>query len=163
MPVRTLFAALGPALAAAMLAGCSSYSAPTLRVSRAEVIDRSREASVVHFTIEAQNANDVELPLRSVSYTLSKGGQPVFRGIRSPEATLRRIGTQTFTIPAVLPASEPAGPQVYTLQGTLEYIIPGSIAQILFDTGVRRPSVGFTQDVRIDTTTPAAPASQPQP
>jgi hypothetical protein len=163
MPVRSrsIARALGSLALLPALAGCSSYSSPTLQVSEARVVERSPEASVVHFTIAAQNANDVELPLRSITYTLARGGRPVFSGLRSPEATLRRIGTQTFTIPAVIPASEAAGPQSYTLQGTLEYITPGSIAQVLFDTGVRRPNVAFSEEVSLDLSAPAPAAPQP--
>ncbi len=150
MAVRALLLA---ALPAAVLAGCSSYSDPTLSITGAEILEQSPAATVVQFTIEAQNANEVELPLTAIRYTLSKDGRQLFSAQRSPEATLRRIGTQSFTIPAVIDnAQVPPGPQTYTLQGTLEYITPGSIAQILFDAGVRRPSVGFAEQVEVNLT-----------
>ena len=138
--------ALAIALAVGLLAGCSSYSAPKLNVVEAAITQRTAEGAVVRFTLDAENTNQVELPLKSISYRLSLNGQEVFRGFRSPEATLRRLGTQQITLPTVVRLEDQAlleGPVRYRLDGTLTYITPGSVAEILFDAGVRRPSVGF--------------------
>jgi hypothetical protein len=141
------------------LAACTSYTAPRLSLESARISEQSTDASVVQFTLSAENPSHVELPLSQISYTLLIDGQEVFRGVRSPEATLRRLGSQSFTIPAVIRGAAPPAGHPFTLQGTLEYTTPGSIAQILFDTGVSRPSIPFQSQGQI----PAPEASTPTP
>jgi hypothetical protein len=152
------------------LAGCSSYTDPTLRVAGAGVADEGPGALVLDVTIAAQNRNHVELPLREIEYTVSIDGREVFRGVRSPEATLRRLGEQTFTVPAVLvyDGPRPVGPHEFEIEGEVRYITPGELAQALFDTGVRRPTVRFSDRGRVELgdgthPAPAAPAASPVP
>lgn len=144
MPVSR-FALL--AVAALLIGGCTSYRAPSLTVREAMITSVTDEGMVIDFTIDAENANEVELPLVVTSYRLQINGREVFRGVRSPEATLRRLGTQQIVLPAVINFDEKVGelepPFRYRLEGQLTYITPGSIAQILFDSGVRRPKVRF--------------------
>jgi hypothetical protein len=40
----------------------------------------------------------------------------------------------------------------YRLSGTLQYITPGALAELLFDTGVSQPDVSFVQSGTIDLT-----------
>jgi len=133
---------LTPILSAALLAGCSSVQTPVLEVTDARVTERSEHAVVVMFTIDAHNANEVELPLREADYGLWVDGQRVFHGRRSPEATLRRLGTQTFDLPAVVPLELASGAQ-YELKGHVVYTTPGKLAEILFDAGFVRPTAPF--------------------
>jgi hypothetical protein len=147
MITRTLAMPIGLALALGLLAGCSKYRAPTLTVREAAITQRTDEGAVVRFTLDARNTNQVELPLKSMSYRLSLDGREVFRGFRSPEATLRRLGTQQITLPAVVSLEDQAllaGPVRYRIEGSLTYVTPGSVAEILFDAGVRRPTVAFS-------------------
>jgi hypothetical protein len=131
-------------LAILPLMGCANYAAPRLQVTGAHVAETSPQAAVLRFDFDAENPNEVELPLREIRYSVSIGGREVFRGVRSPESTLRRLGSQSFSIPAVMLADHPLTlPADYAIDGTLVYITPGSFAQVLFDTGVRRPSVSF--------------------
>ncbi len=130
--------ALG-ACAALAASGCG-YQSPTIEVKSASVVESTDRHTLVNFSIEATNPNAIALPLRRLDYTVAVGGAP-FAGVRSPEATLPPGGTRTITFPAVLPAGAAAGS--YTLTGTLLYTTPGQIAEILFDTGVSRPTVGF--------------------
>jgi hypothetical protein len=140
------------------LAGCA-YAPPQLSVTQARITDESEQGVVVTFRIDALNANSVELPLREIHYTLAVGGKPVFYGVRSPEASLRRLGTQQISFPAVIPLNPdqppPAGKVPYSIDGTLDYTTPGEFAQTLFDTGVRRPSVRFHQSGTIDLSPPS--------
>lgn len=143
-----LMSRLAVLMALAMLAsGCSSYSAPKLTVREAEITSITDEALVINFAIDAENRNQVELPLVVMTYRLLLNGREVFRGVRSPEATLRRLGTQQIELPTVVQFDERVAelepPYRYRLEGKLTYITPGSIAQILFDTGVRRPRARF--------------------
>lgn len=141
------------ALAPAFLAGCSTYAPPTLEFAQPRLVDESPDGFVLAFELDATNANEVELPLRDVRYTVALDGR-TYRGVRSGEASLRRLGTQRLVIPAAFPLSEgqarPAGPVRYRVEGELRYVTPGEIAQILFDTGVRRPTVTFRHEGTID-------------
>lgn len=132
---------------ALLVGGCTTYQAPKLTVREAAISSVTEEGMVVEFTIDAENANDVELPLVVVSYRLTLNGREVFRGVRSPEASLRRLGTQQIVLPAVINIDESTDalepPIEYRLEGRLTYITPGSIAQLLFDSGVRRPRARF--------------------
>lgn len=147
-------------LAAAGLAGCS-YTAPTLKVTDAKVADRTDQGFVVIIALEAENRNQVELPLREVWYSVKLEGGETFNGVRSPEASLRRLGTQKIIIPAAfsLPpgATPPSGAVRCEVSGNLGYITPGEFAQVLFDTGVRRPSVSFHGDATVDLNAPGHP------
>jgi hypothetical protein len=106
------------------------------------------------FTLDAYNDNEIPLPLRDVTYSVTLDGREVFRGTRSAEATLRRKGVQQLRLPAVIAIepgdSPPTGMQEFRLSGTLTYVTPGKIAELLFDTGVRVPSVGFATEGQID-------------
>jgi hypothetical protein len=144
---------VGAAGLAGGLAGCS-YSAPTLRVADAKVIERTEHGLVLFVGLEAENRNEIELPLREIRYSVSLDGGKTFTGVRSPEASLRRLGTQRIGFPAVFPLDPAATPPSGTVQcevsGSLGYVTPGEFAQVLFDTGVRRPSVSFRGQAPVD-------------
>lgn len=154
------------AIAIAIAGGCSAYRPPTLTVRKATIADATEEGVVIRFTLDAENANQVELPLKSVTYRLSLNGREVFRGVRSPESTLRRLGTQPITLPTVVRFEDETNvlnpPIKYRLEGTLTYITPGSVAEILFDAGVRVPKVRFA-DSGILELEPEEPSEQLNP
>jgi hypothetical protein len=142
------------ALAAALLTGCSGRTPPTVSVTGATLRDRSPEAAVVEFVIEARNPNDIELPMRQVVYTLSVDGRRVFEATRDAQATMPRNGVQTITIPAVVPlrgerAVEP-GLLPYRLSGRIYYSLPSQLADVLFDAKLSRPNVGISDRGEID-------------
>lgn len=109
---------------------------------------------VLTFELSAGNENDVSLPLRQMTYDLELDGKRVFSGTRSPEATLTRLRTHRVTLPAVVRVDEsrprPTGVVPYRLRGTLTYVTPGAFAETLFDAGVRRPTVDFSENGSID-------------
>ncbi len=128
------------------LTGCSWHSEPALVVSEAIVSEETDTAVVLRFTIEAENVNDVELPLKRARYVVLLNGDRVFTGDRSPEATLPREGSHQLVLPASIARDAFAGlepPIRYELKGTLTYTAPGEIAELLFDTGVRVPTMNF--------------------
>lgn len=133
-------------LSIALLSGCSTYDEPTLSVSSARITQETSEGVVIDFTLDSANPNEFELPLERVRYTLRLDNQRVFTGTRSAEATVRRLGTQQITLPAAIDLSKfemPTGEVPYELSGSVVYVTPGEIAQLLFDSGVRRPSASF--------------------
>lgn len=137
-----------------LLVACSSSRAPTLEVVDAQVVERTQDAAVVVFTLDASNPNAAELPLNEADYTLALDGRTLFRGERSPEATVRRRGAQRIELPAVIPLGEngvePYGRHRYELRGTIVYLKPGPFAEVLYDSGVSRPSVSFSETGTID-------------
>lgn len=146
---------LGIAAAACAMAGvgCAGYSAPALGVSRIRLVEETPAGLVLNFDIDARNDNPVELPLREVRYTVRLDGELVFSGVRSPEATLRRLGTQRITFPAAIAIdgrARPTGLSRYTVEGELRYVKPGEISRILFDLYLVRPRVTFRDEGMVD-------------
>jgi len=140
-------------LAGALLSGCSTYDAPTLEVTSALVTQETSQGMVIDFGIDVANTNDFEVPLERIRYTLRLGGQRVFTGTRSAEATVRRLGTQQITLPAAIDLEKyelPTGEVQYELFGSVVYVTPGQIARILFDAGVSRPKAKFRHKGTLD-------------
>lgn len=146
-------------------AGCSSTRPPGLTIQSAELTEQTDAGMVVTFTVLADNPNPDALPLRDAQYTVSLAGKPVFSGVRSAQATVRRFGTQTFTLPAAIPAT-PAGRGVepFEISGKLTYLVPGALAETLFDIHVLRPSTSFggKGDVDLSRLTPPAKPQAPE-
>jgi hypothetical protein len=105
--------------------------------------DSTPDGSLLIVELEAQSTAEDQLPLTEVRYTVSRDGKQVFSGFRSPQATLRRFGTQRLLLPAVVPGGIGTG-GVYEVEGTMTYVEPGTIAGVLFDFGVRTPTVDFS-------------------
>jgi hypothetical protein len=136
-----------------LAAGCSAYDAPKIDVVGARITQETTDGVVIDFTLDATNTNEVDLPLERVRYALKLNGQRVFSGTRSAEATVRRLGTQQFTLPAAINLAEfvsPEGDVEYELSGSVVYVTPGEIAQLLFDAGVRKPRSSFQQQGVLD-------------
>lgn len=155
---------------AASMGACQSYAPPRLAIRDVTVAEQSPQATVLTFHVRGENPNDIDLKLRDVVYRFepSGGGEGgdasgvvPFEALRSAEATLPRNGAREFRIPVVLSSAgtpdggAPGGGGVptevrYRLTGTVEYLLPGSIAEVLFDTGLRRPTAAFSEEGRLD-------------
>jgi hypothetical protein len=146
-----------------LLAGCTIPSDPQLSVTGASVTQRDADSSVVVFTLRAVNENEEVLPLKRVNYSVQVGGRAVFTGERSPEVSIPGKGEQTFTIPAVIPGPAPAPGTPLMLTGDVTYISPGLLAEVLFDTGVRRPRAGFSGATPLDASGSASAAASAAP
>jgi len=144
-------------LAASCLAlgGCWSTPTPMISVIGLAAGETTPDGSLLILELEAQSTAEDQLPLKEVRYRVTLDGREVFSGFRSPQATLRRFGTQRLLLPAVVPAGLPAS-GAYRVDGSLTYAEPGTIAGVLLDFGVRTPTVDFS-----GTGTVGAP-SQPQ-
>jgi len=155
--MRPRRSALLGSLACAPLVGCSAYQPPAFEVLRVDELERSEEAVVLGFTLSATNPNDQPMPLQRMKYSLMLEGQQVFEGRRSAETVVRRFGMQIIELPAVVPTTEfdpqrfeQTGELRYDLTGWVEYQTPGELAEVLFDTGVRRPRASLTQRGTVD-------------
>jgi hypothetical protein len=136
---------------AAIQCGCSQYRDPSIVLSGSKLADASDEALALKFTLDLSNPNTEPLKLIAFHYDVTVDGKRVYSGQRAAEATLASISGRQIDIPAVVrfrdmgwnPQSMPQTAQ-YSVTGELEYVTPGEIAQVLFDTGVRTPSKSFT-------------------
>ncbi len=144
----------GGVLGALAASGCSLYAPPALEVAGARLGEQSPQGVVMNFTLDADNINADALPLLSVRYTVWLNGRAVFTGYRSPEATVRRFGSQQITLPAVVSLADgqprPTGRAEYRVEGTMEYVTPGGISRILYDAEIERPTVQFSMHGEID-------------
>ncbi|MGV6815118.1 MAG: LEA type 2 family protein [Phycisphaerales bacterium] len=124
-----------------MLGGCSKALSPTFTAVGVRELERNNDRSVIEFIIEAKNPNREPIPLKEIQYAVTIDGQEVFTGLRSPEVSLHTYATQTFTLPAVLPMNTvgSAGEIQYRLNGSVEYIPPGRLAEVLFDAKLEVP------------------------
>lgn len=127
------------------LAGCSA--APRLKVTDIQVTDRTEAGIVLKVSVEAENRNEVEVPLREIRYSVKVAGGQTFTGIRSAEASLRRLGTQSISFPAVIPLTAgtpaPSGLVNVEVSGTVAYLAPGNLSKALYDMGISRPRQSF--------------------
>ena len=142
-------------MSAIAIGGCSSTSRPTFEMAEATATARTDDGVALLFTIDAASRNPDAMPLRIVRYDLRLNGERVFTGLRSPEATIPPFGTQRFTLPAVIPADrlpEGATSAEYELSGTVTYLEPGRLNEILFDQELRVPkaSIGGSGTIRFD-------------
>lgn len=167
MTPRSLLSVLASVAGLPLAGGCASNVPPSLSVAGVAITQQTDAGVVIEFTLNAENTNPVALPLREMRYSLFLDGREVFRGYRSPEATLRRYGVQQLKLPAVIALDPgqavPSGQVTYHLQGTLAYTTPGQIAEILFENDVRRPTVFFSEKgtLDLDAAAPIAPAPTP--
>ncbi len=134
------------------LPACTSTRPPDFTITSASVTQRTDSGVVINFNVMADNRNGDALPLREVEYDVELDGKTVFRGTRSAEATVRRYGTQEFTLPAAVPVRLlPDGSAVpFTVKGRVTYLVPGALAETLFDIDVIRPSTPFSGDGVVD-------------
>lgn len=146
--IRCLLAAL---LVAVWLPGCTMLQPPDLETHGAVLTELSDDAAVFNFRVAMNNPNDDSLQLLEMIYELRIDGEPVYEGRRAVQRTLGPRTEAAMELPAVIPftrvgwteASRPDSVR-YDLRGRLQYVTPGYIAEILFDTGVRRPRVSFS-------------------
>lgn len=164
---------------AGIAGGCTSYSSPKLSLAGIENVEETPEGLVLRVRLRAENENEVALPLREVDYTAKVGegsSALTFSGRRSPEATLRRKGSQDIVLPVALRltradggASGGAGPRPtgvvpFSLSAELTYITPGALAEVLFDADVRRPVASVSASGMVDLGSgPGAPARLVEP
>jgi hypothetical protein len=147
-----------------LLAGCSTQP-PRISVQSAALTERTDAGMVVNLTMLADNPNSDALPLRDVTYTVWLADKPVFAGVRSAQATVARYGTQTFALLAAFPldAAPAGGTQPFRVSGTLRYLVPGALAETLFDVHVLRPSTEFRGSGIVDLSTVQAPPAPEVP
>ncbi len=141
------------------LTACSTPT-PGISVGDPTLRARSQEGLVLEFPVSLANASDEDLAMRVVSYRVVlrpvDGDALTFDAGRSPEATLRRVGTQRFAIPAAF-ATLATSRASYELSGFVRYQPPGPLAELVFDARVHRPVVSFERSGEVDLSGPITP------
>lgn len=140
-------------LAAFFITGCTRTAPPSLALRDVILVDQGSDASVVEFSFDISNPNVEGVPLRDFEYQAAIDGKPLEPVRRAAEATVRRLGTQIVAIPIVIPYSvtqgRPSGTHRITVVGELSYIAPSALGEMLFDTGVRVPTMSFEETVEL--------------
>jgi len=136
-------------LVAAALTGCSGVKAPRVELRDVSIGEVSDEGFVLDFALDLNNPNTETLDLYEFEYVVTVNGRRLYTGRRSAQAALSPGGGQTVAVPAVVTFGDLGVDHVpdsldYALNGSLWYVTPDELAQILFDSGVNRPNVGFT-------------------
>lgn len=143
---RLLIAA---AAAVASLAGCSGIKPPSIEVVQATVVETSDQAIALAFELDLTNPNPSPLRLREIDYTGRLNGAD-FTGRRAAELTLPASGRERISIPASfpfaqMPADAPRSGEIeYDVRGSVVYVAPQRLAEILLDTQIYRPKSRFS-------------------
>jgi hypothetical protein len=135
----------------ALLSGCSGFRAPSVGVNDVSLTEATEEALALSFVMDLANPNTASVPLHEFRYTLAIDGREVYAGRRAGGVTLSAVESRQVSLPAIVPFEKvgwtpgtlPASVE-YTFTGKLQYNAPNRLAEVLFDTGTRRPKVPFT-------------------
>ncbi len=136
---------------AALAVGCSRPGPPRFEAVGVTRVGASAEGVELVFHIAAINDSKEPLPLRRVSYTLALEGREVFTGVRSPETTLSRYETHEIDLPAIVPPEyDTRGVAPYRLSGSVTYLTPGKLAEVLFESDMLVPEADLNIAGEID-------------
>lgn len=152
--------------------GCifADYQNPDFEVMSARVTQETDEGYVVTFILKGHNSNAFAIPLHTVDYALALDSKQVYSGQRITEATLPRKGSQTVRLPVPIKRGESATADAmlaaestdadlnYRLAATFVFEVPGSIAEILFDNDIRKPTHSFASTGTLEIEPPRAAA-----
>jgi LEA14-like dessication related protein len=83
--------------------GCSLWrlQPPAVTLANLQVIEATFFEQRFAVKLRVQNPNDLEIPIRGVSFELLLNGQPFARGVSDQAATLPRLGETVLEITAV--------------------------------------------------------------
>ncbi len=135
---RTCVAALGLAMA-----GCGT--GPSVRVTAVDLVTAGQEASEYALRLELTNPGATPIRLDEFEYSLSMPGASAYHGKWITGRTIPAHETVTESVPAVIlsPSVALTTPAPWQAKGEIRYLATNRLAQMLFDAGIQRPSVGF--------------------
>ena len=131
-----------------LLAGCVFDTPPNVLVqdvSVSAVGEGSPAAVELGIDLRLENTTKDPIQLETFEYTFTTTGGDRWSGSWSALRTLPARESFSMRIPAVIPDpfSSPDADTGWRVEGTVSYKAPGRWAQILFDTGFRRPTHDF--------------------
>lgn len=143
--MRTLYLAI----LMTALTGCAVLRPPAVEVLGAELTERTDEATRLEIHVRLRNPNDEALEILQYDYRVEVDGAPDYLGRRAGMTTMGPGSTTEAMLPAVIvgrTTGNVGGWRVggWRVGGTVQYLTPGALADILFDTGVRRPKARFS-------------------
>ncbi len=150
LPSTRVFLLVAVALAMS-LGGCRNLQTPSIAVASIHATGQDNQGVALAFQLRLTNPNDEPLELYRFQYRLTVNGVASFDGQWAALAALPPNDERSVTIPAVVlyerlgwSLDQVPTEASYQLSGYVLYNDPGSIAEILFDIGVRRPKARFT-------------------
>lgn len=135
----------------AAMCGCSGFREPVVTIVNAQITETSDSAIGLGLRLDLANSNNEPVELYEFTYAVTINGTGTYRGRWAASATLPSNGSRQLLIPAVVRYDQlgwtenslPAEAR-FDVRGSLLYKAPGDIAEILFDIGVRKPTVSFS-------------------
>ncbi len=141
MSPRPTIIGLGFLSVLAGLPGCAILEKPpTVTVSEIRPTSASGHVDSVEIVLNVANDNTDALELDDVRYSVRSSSGSTYEGRRAALTTIPGKSTGQVIVPAVVPSGAVMDSRV---SGSLRYLAPGRLAELLFETGVRRPSVSF--------------------
>ena len=134
------------------LGGCLFETPPHVEVTGIHLLDVGvSQAPTAKLGVEVTLENPTQEPIQLEKYDYqlvveSDGQRERWSGSWSALRTLPAQDTVEMVIPAVVPYTFADSPETasWRVSGTISYKAPGRLAQILFDSGFRRPKHGFS-------------------
>ena len=136
-------------ISACLLGGCTFDTPPRITTEAVRTLamtDRTDSHLEVGIDLDLYNPTEDPIQLERFAYTLDTDAGTAWTGSWSALRTIPPMSRLSMRIPAVLDNVQELRPDVtnWTLTGDVSYKAPGRWAQILFDTGFRRPTADFT-------------------
>ncbi len=117
---------------------------PVITVTAVDVVEVGEEASELAIRLELHNDADVPVKLDMWSYGL-QAANARYSGRWSAGITVPPQETVKASIPAVIPNSASPGPScAWTSSGSVTFLAPSRLAEVLFELGLNRPSTSFS-------------------
>jgi hypothetical protein len=142
-------------LALPIAVGCTA--SPEVRVLALDRVSTGARADEFAMRIELRNPNTIPLVLDRWNYSVSTpNGSWTSEWIATRTLPARSITQERLPVviphaAGISPPAEPGGtsatdpiPLAWQVNGSLRYLLPGQLAETLFDLGVSRPDVDFS-------------------
>jgi len=127
--------------AAVFCVGC--VTPPDISITAVNVVEVGQEASEVSIMMSLENASEVPIKLDMWDYRFAIGGHS-YSGQWSAGLTIPPKQTVTTSIPAVLPtAAAVSATSSWRVGGSVTFLAPSRLAEVLFELGLNRPSASF--------------------
>ncbi|MSR28526.1 MAG: hypothetical protein EXS03_02985 [Phycisphaerales bacterium] len=140
----------------AIIGGCQTD--PEIRVNRLDLVARGEHADEYAIELELWNPSEQPLVLDLWQYeVVTDGGSWSTQWVASRTLAARALTKDSLPV-VIRHLGTPSTVTHWRVSGTLRYLLPGQLAETLFDLGVSRPSVDFSASGLSTPTGPEATA-----